>query len=272
MLAAQSNIQATERAPEKQDCAPITKQPGNWPNRELRPQNLRCSRDVCAFRQCDKPLRAARSLPRARAKTDGPHLAGAGSEENSNMSYQYELVMHLMSTPVVTLEPTTEVSELLRLSESLDIHHFPLVDASGLVGLVCTCDVKGARPEQPVSELSRRAPVTLPPAATADEAAALMIEENVGSVLIADEGEVWGILTHDDLAETVPELMREIHRECDSAPRPQHEMQRLIGPTNGGPLTQRRACDEQRGSRDDQRQQEVIARLSDTVAPHPSAV
>jgi len=51
------------------------------------------------------------------------------------MSPRDKLVSHL-STPAVVLDPKTDVAELLRLSQSLGIHHFPLVDAAGLGQLV----------------------------------------------------------------------------------------------------------------------------------------
>jgi CBS domain-containing protein len=127
------------------------------------------------------------------------------------MNPEDESVLHLMSTPVVALDPNTAVGEMLRLSESLDIHHFPLVDAAGLFGLVCTCDVEGARAEQPVARFAKRAPVTVHPDASAREAAAQMMSQSVGSVVVVDEDGVWGILTRDDLAETVPELMKFLH-------------------------------------------------------------
>ncbi len=126
------------------------------------------------------------------------------------MNAQYELVLHLMSTPVVALDPKTHVGELLRLSHSLSIHHFPLVDAACLFGFVCTCDVEGALPEQAVSQFART-PVTVRPEAMARDAAARMVQQSVGSVVVADDDGVWGILTRDDLAETVPELMQHLH-------------------------------------------------------------
>src|SRR5438132_549354 len=103
------------------------------------------------------------------------------------MNPEEELVSHLMSTPVVALDPQTNVGELLRLSQSLRIHHFPLVDQAGLFGVVCTCDVVDARPEQAVAQFARRAPVTVRPESTAREAAAQMARQSVGSVVVSDD-------------------------------------------------------------------------------------
>lgn len=120
-------------------------------------------------------------------------------------------VLHLMSTPVVALDPTTEVGELRRLSEALGIHHFPLVDAEGLCGVVCTCDIECAPPDQAVSRFARRPVATVHPRARAHEAAAQVISLGVGSVIVADEEGIWGILTREDLAEAVPRLMQDVH-------------------------------------------------------------
>jgi len=136
------------------------------------------------------------------------------------MNPRDKLVSHLMSTPAVVLDPKTDVAELLRLSQSLGIHHFPLVDAAGLFGLVCTCDLEGARSEQAVSQFARRPPITVPPQAKAHEAAARMIGHRVGSVIVVDDDGIWGILTRDDLAEVVPDLMQSIH--CTSCLSRQH--------------------------------------------------
>jgi len=127
------------------------------------------------------------------------------------MNPKYEPISHWMSTPVVTLDPNTRVDELLQLAESLGIHHFPLVDASGLLGLVCTCDVERAPPEQAVAQFARRSPVTVRPEAMTHEATEQLIAHEVGSVVVADEEGVWGIVTRADLAAAVPELMQDVH-------------------------------------------------------------
>lgn len=145
------------------------------------------------------------------------------------MKPENEPVLHLMSTPVVALDPDADVGELLRLSERLSIHHFPLVDDSGLTGLVCTCDLENARPGQRVSQFARRAAVTVRPDAEARQAAAHMLLQGVGSVVVADDDGVWGILTRNDLADAVPGLMQDqrcIH--CSSRrhlrPAPNHTL------------------------------------------------
>jgi CBS-domain-containing membrane protein len=62
------------------------------------------------------------------------------------MKANHECVSQLMSTPVVSVEPRMHVGEVLKLADSHCIHHFPIVDDEGLFGMVCTCDLEGARP------------------------------------------------------------------------------------------------------------------------------
>jgi CBS domain-containing protein len=51
-----------------------------------------------------------------------------------------------------------------------------------------------------VDKLMRRPPATLPPSATCIEAARVMRDERVGSVVVVDEGRPLGIVTDRDLA------------------------------------------------------------------------
>jgi acetoin utilization protein AcuB len=144
------------------------------------------------------------------------------------MKANHECVSQLMSTPVVSVEPRMHVGEVLKLADSHCIHHFPIVDDEGLVGMVCTCDLEGARPEQSVSQFAHRDTVTVTPQSSATEAAAKMLAHGVGSVVVVDEEGVWGILTRDDLAETAPELMPKTH--CAVCSTRQHLRRRPGGP------------------------------------------
>jgi len=136
------------------------------------------------------------------------------------MSDSEESVYQLMSTPIVSIDPRTHVGEAMALSETLGIHHFPLVGAEGLFGMVCTCDLEGARPEQAVSQFAHRHTVMVKPNSTAYDAAARMLTYGVGSVVVADDEGLWGIITREDLAETTPELM--LHAHCSACRTRQH--------------------------------------------------
>ncbi|HEY5372713.1 MAG TPA: CBS domain-containing protein [Polyangiaceae bacterium] len=126
------------------------------------------------------------------------------------MKAKQELVSRLMSTPVVSIEPWMPVGEALKLAEQLQIHHFPIVEEDRLFGVVCTCDLADAAPEQAVSQFAHRDAVTVTPHSSLGDAAAKMIAHGVGSVVVADAEGVWGILTRDDLAATAPGLLPKI--------------------------------------------------------------
>lgn len=110
------------------------------------------------------------------------------------------LVCELMHQPVVTVGPGARVDEVMDLARREGVHHFPIVKRGKLLGLVCTCDLADARPELHVIQLARRQVVTALPDCRAEEAARLMGEHAVGSVVIANGDGVWGILTRSDLA------------------------------------------------------------------------
>ncbi|MEO7917575.1 MAG: CBS domain-containing protein [Dokdonella sp.] len=132
-----------------------------------------------------------------------------------------------MSTPIVSIDPETSVRQVLELAANLEIHHFPIVDARGLYGIVCTCDLASAGPDDVISVHAHRRIVTVSPQSSARDAAARMSAHQVGSVVIADEEGIWGILTREDLAETVPELMR--YTQCRGCGTRQHLRHRPNG-------------------------------------------
>lgn len=53
------------------------------------------------------------------------------------MTHGDQPISRLMSTPVVSVDPKTQVREVLRLARTLGIHHCPPVGADGLLGIVC---------------------------------------------------------------------------------------------------------------------------------------
>lgn len=117
-----------------------------------------------------------------------------------------EMVSRLMHQPVLGVGPGASVEDALALANDRGIHHIPIVQKGKLLGLVCTCDLKAARLDLPVLRLARRNVVTALPSCSAGEAARLMVENAVGSVVVSNRDGVWGIVTRKDLAEAGPEL------------------------------------------------------------------
>jgi CBS-domain-containing membrane protein len=111
-----------------------------------------------------------------------------------------------MSVPVVTIGPNARVREVLALAEAKGVHHFPILEQNRLVGIICTCDLQAVAPEAKVLPLAWRHVVTLRPEGSRSDAARLMAIQGVGSIVVADDDGVCGIVTREDLLNADPEL------------------------------------------------------------------
>jgi len=116
------------------------------------------------------------------------------------------LVASLMTAPVVVIGPDMDVAEVLALAYTRRVHHFPLVRAGALVGVVCTCDLREASPRDSVSRFAKSKVVTVTRDTTATDAAKALQLHAVGSTVVTDGSHVVGILTREDLVEADPEL------------------------------------------------------------------
>lgn len=112
----------------------------------------------------------------------------------------------VMSMPVRAIEPDSCARHVLALAESEGVHHFPIVEAGRLVGIICTCDVEELQPDVGVLQVAWRHVVTLPSGGSLADAARLMTLHGVGSIVVVDDDELCGIVTRDDLVRADPEL------------------------------------------------------------------
>jgi len=126
------------------------------------------------------------------------------------MSPATQMVSELMRQPVVSVGPGASVEEVLALAKTQGIHHVPIVQRGKLLGVVCLCDLGKASPEARVVQLARRNVVTVEPSCSASDAAKLMRDKAVGSVLISNRDGLWGIVTRADLASADAELARQL--------------------------------------------------------------
>lgn len=115
------------------------------------------------------------------------------------MQPQHVLVSDLMSQPALVIGPDWQVADVYDLAERKRAHHFPIVDGSTLLGIVCTCDLRNAAPAQTVREYVRRNVATIAPTREAADAARLMAERAVGSAVVVGSEGILGILTREDL-------------------------------------------------------------------------
>ena len=121
----------------------------------------------------------------------------------------------VMSRPLVVLQAFDTVEEALSTAREHHVHHFPVYGRDQLIGMVCTCDLQEATPEQHVAEMMRPA-VTIPASRSAADAALLMKAADVGSVLVLDwNGRPCGIVTRGDLnGEPADSILEDCRCEC----------------------------------------------------------
>jgi len=109
-----------------------------------------------------------------------------------------QVVASIMSVPTVCITPAMRASEALSLAHEHKIHHLPVVEEGIAVGLVCTCDLEDAAPNDTVSASMRHPPIATRPDATWKEALELMNARGVGSLLVVASGELLGVVTRKD--------------------------------------------------------------------------
>lgn len=121
---------------------------------------------------------------------------------------------NVMSTPVWSIQPETTVLEALAVAKEHDVDHLPVLVGGTPVGVVCTCDLQDCELTQPASSALHRRPETIPASATCVEAARHMDAQEVGSLLVVDDGRVLGIVTRADLAQAGVRLPKDSHLRC----------------------------------------------------------
>jgi predicted transcriptional regulator len=116
-------------------------------------------------------------------------------------------VGELMNRPVISVRSVMQVFDALQVARDHGIHHLAVSDDDALCGIVCTCDLRDAALNIPVGNVMHRNVVTLDRHANVRQAAELMLERSVGSVLVTNGGSnPIGIVTRQDIRAMSPEL------------------------------------------------------------------
>jgi CBS domain-containing protein len=110
-----------------------------------------------------------------------------------------ELVRKVMSKIVIAVEPGMNVRDALALAGEHGVTHLPVVAEGRTLGMVCACELDGASGDSNVSELMHSPPVSVAPHETFGKAIRVMVEREVGSVLVLDSSALLGILTRTDV-------------------------------------------------------------------------
>jgi CBS domain-containing protein len=112
-------------------------------------------------------------------------------------------VSDLMTTQLITVKASEPLQEARADMEIGVIRHLPVVDDRGkLVGVVSDRDLLGAKRMGRVADVMTRAVVTTKPEVPAFEAASLMLDHKISSVLVVnDDNLLVGMVTQTDYLE-----------------------------------------------------------------------
>jgi len=146
-------------------------------------------------------------------------------------------IKDVMTSPVVTVTPTTRLKQAAALLVRHGFNAVPVVDEGDLVGIVSEADLLGlesapdpranarrwpapaTRVPHLVGEVMTREVLALPPDADAAEAARLMLDRGVKSIPVVVSRRVVGIVTRRDLlsvlARSDPAIRAEVKRLLD---------------------------------------------------------
>jgi CBS domain-containing protein len=113
-------------------------------------------------------------------------------------------VSDLMTTSVVAMKATDLLDAARAEMQLLDVRHLPVVDDhSHVIGMLSNRDVfraLGRRKQVRVAEVMSRQVITVPSAARAHRATAVMLQYKIGALpVVGDEQQLIGIITETDL-------------------------------------------------------------------------
>ncbi len=110
------------------------------------------------------------------------------------------LVSETMNRSLVAVPPEAPMAEALALVRRTGAEHVLVLDEDHLVGILCACDLRGARAEAPVCECMTAPVRTVRPDAPVEEAAATMTACGVGCLPVAVGGLILGTVSEAEIA------------------------------------------------------------------------
>lgn len=109
------------------------------------------------------------------------------------------LVLEAMNRALVSVRPDASMEEAVDLVRRSGAEHVLVMDDQSLVGILCACDLRGARLDDPVASCMSSPVVTVRPDVGVDEAAATLLEHSVGCLPVAVGGLILGTLSEAEL-------------------------------------------------------------------------
>ena len=111
------------------------------------------------------------------------------------------MVQQVMTREVLTIGPDTPCDKAGRFMDEHRIRHLPVVADGRCVGMVSDRDVRSAavQPGAIAGRIMTPDPLAVSPETRVEDAAQLMLDARIGSLLVADGPTLVGILTYTDL-------------------------------------------------------------------------
>ncbi len=134
------------------------------------------------------------------------------------------LVKNHMTTKVITIAPSTSVSDALNLIRINKIRRLPVIDREGrLVGIVSEKDLLYASPSPATSlsvyeigyllsklkveEVMSRKVISISEDVPIEEAALIMAQNKIGALPVVKDGKLVGIITETDIFKTLLDML-----------------------------------------------------------------
>ena len=110
------------------------------------------------------------------------------------------LVSQAMNRSVVAVTPDAPMAAAIAIVRRTGAEHLLVMDEQNLVGILCACDLRGTRPEEPVCEHMTVPVLTVRPDSDVAEAAATMSACGVGCLPVALGGLILGTVSESEIA------------------------------------------------------------------------
>ncbi len=108
-------------------------------------------------------------------------------------------VTEIMSWALLTAPLSMTCKQARAQAAARAVHHIPVLDGGLLVGMICTCDLKGARDDEPLGRRMRTPVVTVHANCASKDAMATMRGQDVDALPVLYHGFLIGIVTTGDL-------------------------------------------------------------------------
>ena len=120
-------------------------------------------------------------------------------------------IREYMTTPLVSLEADMTVAYVMKTLLQRRIHGAPVIEGSRLLGIVTQTDIvsaidRGVPMDGQIGDIMVRNVVTIPGDMRLYEVIRRFKEQDIGRVIVTEEGKTVGILTHSDIIRVFPAL------------------------------------------------------------------